>query len=158
MNLLVGFYREYVAAKESKEWGPTVVKQQGEMVSKKIQSFYSDGLKAGMELARYADAVSKRATESLQKIYMESDFQKIVQFLNEENEVEQERMLISAQLTQISSKIRVVEGKIRYITQQQIRKQAEEVLKWYRQQMQTVIEALRALVQLHKDSLKGLIG
>ena len=39
--------------------------------------------------------VARKAVEALRKVYQDADFDKLVQFVNEENEVEQERMMVS---------------------------------------------------------------
>ena len=38
---------------------------------------------SALELGKYAESIARKATESLRKIYLDQDFEKIVQFLNE---------------------------------------------------------------------------
>lgn len=66
--------------------------------------------------------------------------------------------MISAELTQICSKIRISEGKIKYATEDNVRKEAEEVLVWYRLEIGKAVDALKELVELHRQCMKGIIG
>jgi hypothetical protein len=70
------------------------VKKESELVRKSVEQFFNEGLRSALEIGQYADTVARKAVEQLQKVHYDSDFEKLVQFLNEENEVEQERMMI----------------------------------------------------------------
>ena len=74
MSLIVTFYQQYLAMKESPEWGPTLLEKEGEGVRKKIENFYNEGLKSALELGQFADNLARKATDSLKKVYHDADF------------------------------------------------------------------------------------
>lgn len=48
-----------------------------------MEAFYNDGWKFALEVSQYVESLTKKATEDLRKIYQDTDFDKIVQYLNE---------------------------------------------------------------------------
>lgn len=95
--------------------------------------------------------------DDLRKLYQDGDFDKMMEFINEENDEEQERMILSNELSRICERIKVVEGKHRYATEDKIKKEADEIVIKYQKNVQVAIKALKELVDVHKELLKGLL-
>lgn len=56
------------------------------MLRKKAAQFYDEGIKNTLEIVQYVDVLTKKATEDLRKINQDADFDKMVEFINEEND------------------------------------------------------------------------
>ena len=78
MSLIVSFYKDYDAMKKSEQWGPSLVKTEGEAIQRRIELFYNDGLKSALEISQFAQSVAKKAETKLRQICQDSDFDKIV--------------------------------------------------------------------------------
>jgi uncharacterized metal-binding protein YceD (DUF177 family) len=81
----------------------------------------------------------------------------MVEFINEENDDEQERMILTNELTRVCERIKIVDGKHRYATEDKIKKDSDEIVIKYQRSVQVAVKALRDLVDVHKDLLKGLL-
>jgi hypothetical protein len=66
-------------------------------------------------------------------------------------------MILSNELSHICERIKMVEGKHRYATEDKIKKESDDIVIKYQKNMQVAIKALKELVDVHKELLKGLL-
>lgn len=66
-------------------------------------------------------------------------------------------MILTNELTRICERIKIVEGKHRYATEEKIKKEHDEIIIAYQKGMQLAVRALKELVDVHKELLKSLL-
>lgn len=66
-------------------------------------------------------------------------------------------MILSNELTHISDRIKIVEGKHKYATEEKVKKESDEVVIRYQKSVQVAVKALKDLVEVHKELLKTLL-
>lgn len=66
-------------------------------------------------------------------------------------------MILSNELTHICHRIKIVEGKHRYATEEKVKKDSDDVVIKYQKSVQVAVKALKDLVEVHKELLKTLL-